>query len=205
MKNKGKNGIERGQAITFRIPSDTPDHILKQLQRLKEKEKRNFSSTVAQFVVDGVNKSLTNDREAITVPLPKALSQAQRNWLKHEHSEAILGSILYQLLADPIRSTSILASLNSNALDIDEALYLQESEELTTKKTPESSIVQSDKENVDSSLNEVEENDTIEDDLMNFDWETAKQEFASSEENKELDEEDDTEDLLGGFLSRMNK
>ena len=62
----------------------------------------------------------------ISIPLPKKLSKAQRDWLKHEHSEALLGGILYQLIIDPVRSTALLASLNSNSLDIDEALYLQE-------------------------------------------------------------------------------
>ncbi len=62
----------------------------------------------------------------ITIPLPKKLTKAQRDWLKHEHSEALLGSIIYQLISDPVRSTSLLAYLNSNSLDIDEALYLQE-------------------------------------------------------------------------------
>src|SRR5699024_5313450 len=50
----------------------------------------------------------------------------QKSWLKHEHSEALIGTILYQLLSDPMRATSLLASLNSNAPTIDEALYLQE-------------------------------------------------------------------------------
>ena len=56
---KNNSSIQRGQAITFRIPSDTPDHILKQLQKLKETEKRNFSSKIAEFVMDGVSNSLS--------------------------------------------------------------------------------------------------------------------------------------------------
>ena len=66
------------------------------------------------------------DRELVTIPLPKSLNKAQRNWLKHEHSEALIGTIVYNLISDPIRATSLMASLNSNSLDIDEALYLQE-------------------------------------------------------------------------------
>jgi hypothetical protein len=42
MKKSSANEVTRGQTISFRIPSDTPDHILKQLQRLKESERRNF-------------------------------------------------------------------------------------------------------------------------------------------------------------------
>ncbi len=40
-------GIKRGQPITFRLPSDTSDHTLQQLQQLKDVEKRNFSSKIA--------------------------------------------------------------------------------------------------------------------------------------------------------------
>ncbi len=118
--------MSRGNPITFRIPSDTPDHILKHLQKLKETEKRNFSSKIAELVVNGVNESLSKKRETITIPLPRGLEKSQRDWLKHEHSEALLGSIVFQLLSNPVRTASLLASLSSSALDIDEALYLQE-------------------------------------------------------------------------------
>ena len=94
MKKSSANEVTRGQTISFRIPSDTPDHILKQIQRLKETERRNFSSKIAEFVVQGVNHSYARDREMITIPLPKRLSKAQRDWLKHEHSEALLGQYL---------------------------------------------------------------------------------------------------------------
>ena len=110
-----ETGLKRGQPITFRLPSDTSDHTLRELQKLKEVERRNFSSKIAEFVIDGVNDSLLKHREAITIPLPKGLTKAQRDWLKHEHSEALLGSIVYQLMSDPIRTASLFASLNSNA------------------------------------------------------------------------------------------
>ena len=177
MEKAGNSGIQRGQAITFRLPSDTPDHILKQMQKLKETERRNFSSKIAEFVLDGVSNSLSKDRETITIPMPKQLSKEQRNWLKHAHSEAMLGNIVYHLLSDPVRAMSILASLNSNALDIDQALYLQA--ELTEEVEDESDISTN-----TSILTERENNppelpdDEIEDDLMNFDWEQAKQEHA---------------------------
>ncbi|AIF44803.1 hypothetical protein [Virgibacillus sp. SK37] len=124
MSNKS---IERGQSITFRVPSDTPDYLLKQLQRLKERERRNFSSEIAQYVLKGVNETFSRERETITIPLPKQLTKEQKSWLKHEHSEALIGTILYQLLSDPMRASSLLAALNSNTSNIDEALYLQES------------------------------------------------------------------------------
>jgi hypothetical protein len=197
MDKKGMTNIQRGQAITFRLPSDTPDHILKQLQRLKETEKRNFSSKIAEFAIEGVGNTLAKEKETVTIPLPKHLSKEQRNWLKHSHSEAMLGTIVYQLLADPVRAAAILATLNSKALDIDEALYLQE--EFQDKLEPAQ---------VEEVPNAVETKpDTFEDNLMDFDWETALQEQASSTDNSDSDdeEEEDADDLLGGFLANMNK
>ena len=185
MKKAGMTGIQRGQAITFRLPSDTPDHILKQLQKLKEEEKRNFSSRIAEYVLDGVTQTIRRDNDAITVPLPKGLSKAQRDWLKHEHSEALLGNIVYQILSDPVRAASLLASFNSNSIDIDQALYLQEEAVHREVSEPVAALPV-----------------TSDDDLMNFDWDQAKQEQSSAVEEEE---EESVDDLLGGFLDKMNK
>jgi hypothetical protein len=51
MKKAGTHEIQRGQAISFRVPSDTPDHLVKKLQNLKETERRNFSGKIAEFVM----------------------------------------------------------------------------------------------------------------------------------------------------------
>lgn len=195
MKKNGRAGIERGQAITFRIPSDTPDHLIQQLQELKDKEKRNFSSKIAEFVLDGVNRHHIKEKETVTIPLPRALSKEQRNWLKHAHSEALLGSIIYQMLADPVRASSFLASFNSHSLDIDEALYLQEQLDPMLEDTDESHEF------------DIETDPVLdEEDLMELDWNQIKDEQAASlSENEDNTEEDDVEDLLGGFLSQMNK
>lgn len=201
MKRTSANEITRGQTISFRIPSDTPDHILKQLTRLKEIERRNFSSKIADFVVQGVNSSSLRDREMVTIPLPKSLTKAQRDWLKHEHSEALLGSIIYQLISDPVRASSLLASFNSNRLDIEEALYLQE--EVIPAPL---SAANEDPFSGDLEIEEIASDDPLkdlEDDLDNFDWDSAIQEEAETEAEDDA-EELDVDDLLGGFLSRMN-
>ncbi|GAA0334879.1 hypothetical protein GCM10008967_27120 [Bacillus carboniphilus] len=209
MPNKGTSRIQRGQALTFRIPSDTPDHIIKQLQNLKETEKRNFSSKIAEYALEGVGKSLAKERETITIPLPKPLNKEQRNWLKHSHSEALLGSIVYQLLVDPVRATSILASLNSTAPDIDDALYLQEEEDIFNTDEHSISAI-----HMNSFLESSEETKTTpddlrdqnkEDDLLNFDLEKAREELASSREDTNDVKEEDPDDLLGDFLALMNK
>ena len=95
----------------------------------------------------------------------------------------MLGNIVY-LLSDPVRAMSIHASLNSNALDIDQALYLQ--------AEPMENV----KDELNTSTNthistEQEENqqdfvvDELEDNLMNFDWEQVKHEHAATEEDSE--------------------
>ena len=199
MKKGSSNEVTRGQTISFRIPSDTPDHILKQLQRLKEEERRNFSSKIAEFALEGVNSSYVRDREMISIPLPRKLSKAQRDWLKHEHSEALLGGILYQLIIDPVRSTALLATLNSNSLDIDEALYLQEEAVPVVQNDPIFDVKDHDK------TNETFD-DQFEDDLSEFNWEVAKQQSTeATAEEEDSTEEINVDDLLGDFLSSMNK
>lgn len=203
MKSSSSKEIKRGQAISFRIPSDTPDHLLGHLQRLKELERRNFSSKIAEFVLQGVGQSFSKERETITVPLPHKLSKTQRDWLKHEHSEAVLGSIVYQLLTDPIRTTALLASLNSNSLDINEALYLQEelpNEEVPDTKAPLASDYLSGFEK------KADAKDlSIMDDLDTFDWKKATKDKSITAEEQQADMENDLDSLLGDFLNKMNK
>ncbi|CDQ18594.1 hypothetical protein SAMN05192559_101793 [Halobacillus karajensis] len=194
--SSSRKSVQRGQSITFRVPSDTPDHLLKQLSQLKETERRNFSSKIAQFVLEGVNKSLVKDKETVTIPLPKSLTKEQRNWIKHEHSEALIGSILYQLMMDPVRATALLASLNSNAYDIDDALYLQE--EAAAKEEPVPPV-EKDKSVMPETPLEVDGDDDLDD--LNLD---NLQVDLQNQTEEEVQEEDD-DDLLDDFLSRMNR
>ena len=192
--------IQRGQAITFRLPSDTPDHIINELQKLKETEKRNFSSRIADFAIEGVSNAMAKEKEVVSIPLPKQLSKEQRNWLKHSHSEALLGTIVYQLLTNPMRASAILATLNSDALDINEALYLQEEPEAVVRASePKAEQFTA---RMEKDLQEPFEAES--DDLMDFDWEQAKREHASAEVEAD-DVEESVDDLLGGFLDNMNK
>ncbi|MGG3555108.1 hypothetical protein ABES23_00200 [Peribacillus frigoritolerans] len=180
MKKTASSEIKRGQAITFRIPSDVSDYTLRQLQKLKETERRNFSSKIAEYVLDGVGQSTHQDREMIALPMPNKLSKSQRDWLKHSHSEAMLGTIMYHLLSDPLRATALLASLNNNVL----------SEELYVQAEPE------EKESV-----EVQE-DLPKKDLDDFDWNLNE---PSQQEEETEPEEENLDDLLGDFLDQMNQ
>ncbi|MFD4816195.1 hypothetical protein [Peribacillus butanolivorans] len=181
MKKTASSEIKRGQAITFRIPSDVSDYTLRQLQKLKETERRNFSSKIAEYVLDGIGQSTHQEREMIALPMPNKLSKSQRDWLKHSHSEAMLGTIMYHLLSDPLRATALLASLNSNV--INEEIYLQDEpdEERDT---------------------EVVQKEISKKDLDDFDWsldETTQQVEEPEPEEENLD------DLLGDFLDQMNQ
>jgi hypothetical protein len=196
MDKNASNEITRGKTIAFRIPSDTPDHVLKQLQKLKETERRNFSSRISEFVLQGVGQSIQKDRETITIPLPKNLSKMQRDWLKHEHSEALLGNIMYQLISNPVRTASILAALNSNSTDIDQALYLQEEQKNDEVSLENFHDIPSDE--------QTNQTDHLDDDLSQFDWNTAKREEEDVKEEP-LSPEQEMEDLLGDFLAHMNK
>ncbi|NRG43386.1 hypothetical protein [Bacillus sp. CRN 9] len=193
MNKSTSSEVKRGQSISFRIPSDTPDHIIKELQKLKETERRNFSSKIAEFVMQGVSQSQSKDRETITIPLPRSLTKVQKDWLKHEHSEALLGTIMYHLISDPIRSTALLASLNSRSSNIDEALYLQEDLHEAEQAAGDQSAV----------TEEMADSASFDDDLMDFDWDSAKQ--AEPFESEEQKSEENLDDLLGGFLAHMNK
>ncbi|OAK75495.1 hypothetical protein [Lederbergia galactosidilytica] len=203
MKKSVSNEVKRGQAISFRIPSDTPDHLLKHLQRLKETERRNFSSKMAEFVMQGVGQSLSREKEVLSIPLPQKLTKAQRNWLKHEHSEALLGSIIYQLLNDPARAASLLASLNSHSLNLDDALYLQEEMTMDKSKVGE--------ENVETNSPSLEkptspsESHMFDDDLDSFQLEGVREDHSAEMEEKEDSSDNDLESLLGDFLAEMNK
>lgn len=202
MTKSSSKGIERGQTIAFRVPSDTPDYLVKQLQKLKEAEKRNFSSRIADYVMQGVSQSVKQEQETVTIPLPKALSKMQRDWLKHEHSEALLGSIIYQLITDPVRSAALLASLNSKSTDIDEALYLQE-----RKEREEKPVYQADVPPPSPPVQEVEDaipayTDGTDDDLDDIDWSSVQIDRSAENEDQE---EESMEDLLGDFLAHMNK
>lgn len=195
MDKKAANEITRGKTIAFRIPSDTPDHVLKQLQKLKDTERRNFSSRISDFVMQGVGQTIQKERETITIPLPKNLSKMQRDWLKHEHSEALLGNIMYQLISNPVRTASLLAAINSNSTDIDQALYLQEDKQ----KDKVTLDVYDDK---SVNLNSID--DLGDDDLNQFDWDNAKREEDEPKEEPQ-DPEKEMEGLLGDFLAHMNK
>src|SRR5699024_2068063 len=154
---------------------------------------RNFSSKIAEFVMQGVGQSLSKEKEVVSIPLPHQLTKAQRDWLKHEHSEALLGSIMYQLLSDPARAASLLDTLNSNSLNLDDALHLKE--EVAKERTNENHLEKT------TPPNEL----SFEDDLDSFKFESIKDDYSTKTVEKEDPSDDDLDSLLGDFLAEMNK
>src|SRR5690606_10661457 len=156
---------------------------------------------IAEFVLQGVGQSLSREKEVITIPLPHKLTKHQRNWLKHEHSEALLGSIVYQLLSDPARAASLLASLNSSSLDIDEALYLQEEIDMGVPPIEEVNMeTPSPSSEKTPSADDLNPSD---DDIDSFVLEKVNEDDSANTE--EDDSEEDLDSLLGDFLAEMNK
>src|SRR5699024_6028053 len=147
-----------------------------------------------------------SNRETITIPLPKALTKEQKSWLKHEHSEALIRTILYQLLSDPMRATSLLASLNSNAQTTDEALYLQE--DYTTEETSNQSLETEETSDqameTDESVDEAPV-EQVDDDLMDTLDMSALFEDVHAEDTQSIEEDEDDDDPLEDFFANMNK
>lgn len=203
--------VTRGQTISFRIPSDAPDHLVKGLQRLKETERRNFSSKIAEFVLEGVSQSNALEREIINIPLPQKLTQAQKDWLKHEHSEALIGSILYQLISDPVRASALLASLNSSSAspglgqhEKDGAPFSSGAEEAAVhREEPDQEPEEDIQPPLVYDLSDLEDLNDI-DDLEGLSLDNTKIEVSSKKE-EDIAGEIDPDDILGDFLAAMNK
>ncbi len=93
------------------------------------------------------------------------------------------------------------ASLNSNSLDINEALYLQE------ERTMENSVINIENVEYMDSIEEtttIQELETIDDDLNEFDWKNAIKSEPTLAEEEHDEKEEDLDSLLGDFLNKMN-
>jgi hypothetical protein len=201
--------VTRGQTISFRIPSDAPDHLVKGLQRLKETERRNFSSKIAEFVLEGVSQSNALEREMINIPLPQKLTQAEKDWLKHEHSEALIGSILYQLISDPVRASALLASLNSPSISTGAERHLEAVAPFGGSGVDEVAVhreepVLEPEEDIQPPLVYDLSDMEVLDDLEGLSLDNTNLE-ASNKEVDDIAGEIDPDDILGDFLAAMNK
>lgn len=168
--------MERGYVLSFRLPSDTPNHILDYLQNLKDTEGRKFSSKCADLLRKGIGVTA---EDVVTIPLNQSLTKEQRDWLKHEQSEAILQNLITQVLSGAAISVETPAPIVP--------VHIPE------PKPP----VKVEPKVMKNGLLEVPEED--DDDLGNFSLDN----FSIQREEEEQVEEP-ADNLLGGFLDRMN-
>jgi hypothetical protein len=95
--------FEPGKTISFRLPSDTPLHVIKYLTRRKKKLGRKFSSEIAPIFVEAISKKALaqTDSEQISISLPKGLTNDQKEWINHPNTKSLISQLLYQVVTKP--------------------------------------------------------------------------------------------------------
>ncbi|WP_049684069.1 hypothetical protein [Peribacillus loiseleuriae] len=95
--------FEPGKSLSFRLPSDTPSHVLKYLTENKKNAGRKFSSNIASIFIDAVSQKAlgTANGNQMNVPLPKGLTSEELEWINHPHTKALISQLLYQVVKKP--------------------------------------------------------------------------------------------------------
>lgn len=93
-----------GKVISFRLPNDTPTHVIKHLNARKKKLERKFSAEIASLFIDAVSKKAlnTSDQDSISIQLPKGLTEEQKDWLRNPHTLSMISQMLYQVVQKPL-------------------------------------------------------------------------------------------------------
>lgn len=92
-----------GKTISFRLPADTPLHVLEELTKRKGKLGRKFSSDIAPIFIEAISQQvLDNEKcEQVIIPLPAGLTEEQKEWINHAHTKSLLSQLLYQVVNRP--------------------------------------------------------------------------------------------------------
>lgn len=95
--------FEPGKTISFRLPSDTPLHVLEDLTKRKKTLGRKFSSDIAPIFVDAISKRVQADEkhEQVIIPLPNDLTVEQKEWINHPYTKSLISQMLYQVINKP--------------------------------------------------------------------------------------------------------
>ncbi|MFD4819699.1 hypothetical protein [Peribacillus butanolivorans] len=95
--------FEPGKTVSFRLPPDTPLHVVDYLTQKKNELGRKFSSEIAPIFVEAVSqKALGNAENAqISITLPEGLTADQKEWVKHPNTKALISQLLYQVVTKP--------------------------------------------------------------------------------------------------------
>jgi hypothetical protein len=106
-----------GKTISFRLPHDTPEHVYKYLNRRKKKLGRKFSSEIAPLFVEAIaQRALDHDgSEKLEIPIPKNLTEEQKEWLTHPNTRALIGQLLYQVAKKPLSPIDLDEKLGEQA------------------------------------------------------------------------------------------
>jgi hypothetical protein len=95
--------FEPGKTISFRLPADTPLHVLEDLTERKRKLGRKFSSDIASIFVEAISQQVHNHEkyEQVIIPLPPGLTAEQKEWINHAHTKSLFSQLLYQVVNRP--------------------------------------------------------------------------------------------------------
>jgi hypothetical protein len=94
-QNAAFKPVKPGERIQFRLPSDTPDHILNGLNELK-RNSENFSAEMQRLVFWALEVEM--DSNNITLPLPSELQLEHRKWLENNENKKMMGRVVYAIL-----------------------------------------------------------------------------------------------------------
>lgn len=94
--------FEPGKTISFRLPSDTPLHVSKYLNKRKKKLGRKFSSEIAPIFVEAISQKAldTSETDQVTISLPKGLSSEQKEWINHPNTKSLISQLIYQVVSN---------------------------------------------------------------------------------------------------------
>jgi hypothetical protein len=94
--------FEPGKTISFRLPSDTPIHVSKYLNKRKKKLGRKFSSEIAPIFIEAISQKAldTSNTDQVTIPLPKGLTSEQKEWINHPNTKTLISQLLYQVVSN---------------------------------------------------------------------------------------------------------
>lgn len=111
--------FEGGKVVSFRLPHDTPQQVLKHLNKLKEKHGRKFSSEIAEKFVASIQEELVNKNPEnyLVIPYPKYFKKEAREFLQNDRARAMIGQLIAQLLKDPTSEITLNSSEEEKTTD----------------------------------------------------------------------------------------
>ncbi|NPC90843.1 hypothetical protein HOO54_01225 [Bacillus sp. WMMC1349] len=101
--------IKPKDLIQFRLPVDTPEVVIKKINKLKKQHGRKFGSEIADRLINIIEtEALTNKkRNSIVVPLPNDLTYREKKKLESEEVRHLIGQIAIQLLREPAKAVRL--------------------------------------------------------------------------------------------------